>query len=95
MPNTLGRRPRLRPGHAPLLVLRPRQPRGPGPVVATAGDRVGPPAMGVYLTHMVHRQVEWSIRHHSRRVVDGWLRLAAAILDDVAACTGFRLRSWA
>jgi hypothetical protein len=51
--------------------------------------------MGVYLTHMVHRQVEWSIRHHSRRVVDGWLRLAAAILDDVAACTGFRLRSWA
>jgi aminoglycoside phosphotransferase (APT) family kinase protein len=37
----------------------------------------------VYLSHLIHRQVEWSIRHHSARIIEHWLRVTRTVLDDL------------
>ncbi len=42
-------------------------------------------AVAIYLAHMVIRQLEWSISHHPKRVVDYYLRIARAILSDMNA----------
>jgi hypothetical protein len=31
---------------------------------------------------MILRQVEWSVRHHDRATVEGWLRIAGLIVRD-------------
>ena len=45
----------------------------------------GPEAGAVYLGHLIHRQVDWSIRYHSAKAIEHWLRISAAILGDLAA----------
>ena len=45
----------------------------------------GPASGAVYLAHLIHRQVDWSIRYHSAEAIEHWLRIGAAILDDLAA----------
>jgi hypothetical protein len=45
----------------------------------------GPEGGAVYLAHLIHRQVDWSIRYHTAEAIEHWLRIAAAILDDLAA----------
>lgn len=47
--------------------------------------RVSPDALGVYLAHMVLRQVDWSIRFYDHATVERWLRVSRAILHDVRA----------
>jgi hypothetical protein len=48
---------------------------------------------GVYLAHLCHRQVDWSIRHHSATIVEGWLTTVSAVLRDISAATGYRFRT--
>jgi hypothetical protein len=45
----------------------------------------GPEAGAVYLAHLIHRQADWSIRYHTAKAIEHWLRIAVAILGDVAA----------
>jgi aminoglycoside phosphotransferase (APT) family kinase protein len=45
----------------------------------------GPEPGAVYLAHLIHRQVDWSIRYHTAEAIEHWLRIAAALLGDVAA----------
>jgi aminoglycoside phosphotransferase (APT) family kinase protein len=41
-------------------------------------------AVAVYLAHMIVRQLDWSIRHHTRKsVVDQYLRISQAILREI------------
>jgi aminoglycoside phosphotransferase (APT) family kinase protein len=42
--------------------------------------RVEPGVLGVYLAHLILRQVDWSIRHHGRRTTRFWLNIAREIL---------------
>jgi hypothetical protein len=46
-------------------------------------DRAGPRMLGVYLAHMILRQVDWAIRHHGATATARWCRIAQDIL---AAC---------
>jgi aminoglycoside phosphotransferase (APT) family kinase protein len=46
-------------------------------------DRAGPRMLGVYLAHMILRQVDWAIRHHGAADTARWCRIAQDIL---AAC---------
>ena len=46
--------------------------------------RVGPAVGGVYLRHLIHRQVDWSIRHHGTETVAHWLRIAGQVLSALA-----------
>lgn len=41
-----------------------------------------PALVCVYLAHLIHRQIDWSIRHHERAVIEGWLDIAKTILHD-------------
>ncbi|HET9223586.1 MAG TPA: aminoglycoside phosphotransferase family protein, partial [Roseiflexaceae bacterium] len=45
----------------------------------------GPEAGAVYLGHLIHRQIDWSIRHHTAEAIEHWLRIAATILGDLVA----------
>ena len=45
----------------------------------------GPASSAVYLAHLIHRQVDWSIRFHGAEAIERWLGIAATILDDLAA----------
>jgi Ser/Thr protein kinase RdoA (MazF antagonist) len=51
-------------------------------------DLVDAPTFGLYLCHMVHRQTDWSIRHHDAHTIAAVLRVAASVLGDVASRTG-------
>ncbi len=53
-----------------------------------------PRASTVYLAHVVHRQVDWSIRHHDHATVDRWLERARIVLQDLPARTGCNVPSW-
>ncbi len=44
--------------------------------------RVSPTVLGVYLAHMVLRQVDWSIRCYDHATVERWLRVSRAVLRD-------------
>jgi hypothetical protein len=39
----------------------------------------------VYLAHLLHRQVDWSIRYHTPETIERWLALATSVLNDLAA----------
>jgi len=43
-------------------------------------SQVGHGALGVYLAHMILRQVDWSIRHYGSRETASWLRIAREAL---------------
>ena len=49
--------------------------------------RTGPRLLGVYLAHLVLRQVDWSIRFHDRAVVARWLARADEVLRRLSAAT--------
>jgi hypothetical protein len=38
----------------------------------------------VYLAHLIHRQVDWSIRYHPPATIEHWLAIATTILGDLA-----------
>ena len=45
----------------------------------------GPASGAVYLAHLIHRQVDWSIRYHPPATIEHWLAIATTILGDLAA----------
>ncbi len=49
--------------------------------------QTGPRLLGVYLAHLVLRQVGWSIRFHDRAVVARWLTRADEVLRRLSAAT--------
>ena len=53
-----------------------------------AGDGCTIPA------HMIHRQVDWSIRYHSRTAIDRRLAVARAVLWDIPLRTGCEVSRW-
>jgi Phosphotransferase enzyme family len=53
-----------------------------------------PTAVGIYLAHLIHRQVDWSIRHHSPATIDQWLGRAQAVLRDLPGRTGCQVPAW-
>jgi aminoglycoside phosphotransferase (APT) family kinase protein len=53
-----------------------------------------PAAIGVYVAHLIHRQVDWSIRHHPPSTVDHWLERAQVILRDLPGRTGCQVPAW-
>jgi aminoglycoside phosphotransferase (APT) family kinase protein len=53
-----------------------------------------PAAIVLYLGHLIHRQVDWSIRHHDDATVDGWLERARVVLADLPARTGLAVPPW-
>ena len=46
--------------------------------------------VGIYLAHMVHRQTDWSLRHHDAATVERVLRTGAAVLRDLDRYLGRR-----
>lgn len=48
-------------------------------------DISGPDALVVYLAYNTLAQLDWSIRHHNRVAVAGWVAKASAILEDLEA----------
>lgn len=46
-------------------------------------ERSGPGPLRVYLAHMILRQTDWSIRHHSSAIVQDYLRRAETVLLDI------------
>jgi hypothetical protein len=53
-----------------------------------------PGAIVLYLGHLIHRQVDWSVRHHDAATVDRWLERARVVLADLPARTGLMVPSW-
>jgi hypothetical protein len=45
----------------------------------------GPEGGAVYLAHLTHRQVDWSIRYHTAEAIEHWLAIATMVLGDLAA----------
>ena len=43
-------------------------------------QRVNPAILGVYMAHLILRQVDWSIRYHNQATVDHYLRVAQDVL---------------
>lgn len=37
----------------------------------------------VYLAHLIHRQVDWTIRHHDQGTINQWLSIATQVLNDL------------
>jgi hypothetical protein len=50
-------------------------------LLRAALERGRPGVLGVYLCHLIVRQVDFSIRHHQPAVVAEWLAHAARVLD--------------
>jgi thiamine kinase-like enzyme len=48
-------------------------------------EQSGPVSGAVYLAHLIHRQVDWSIRYHPPETIEQWLTLATTVLGDLAA----------
>lgn len=57
-------------------------------------ELTAPTASAVYLAHMIHRQVDWSIRHHPPTTIERWLERAAVVLRDLPARTGCNVPPW-
>ena len=53
-----------------------------------------PAAIAVYLAHLIHRQVDWSIRRHPPETVERWLACAKAVLQELPARTGCHVPPW-
>ncbi|HZO25151.1 MAG TPA: aminoglycoside phosphotransferase family protein [Chloroflexota bacterium] len=61
------------------------------PRVTTMTD---PAAVAVYLGHLIHRQVDWSIRHHDQATVDRWLERAGMVWQEIPQRTGCEAPAW-
>jgi aminoglycoside phosphotransferase (APT) family kinase protein len=46
-------------------------------------ERTTRQAVAVYLAHMIVRQLDWSMRHHPREVVDHYMNDAGAMLGVI------------
>jgi hypothetical protein len=55
------------------------------PLWANAIARVGPHTLGVYLAHLILRQVDWAIRHHGDAATAAWIARSWAILATCRA----------
>jgi hypothetical protein len=53
-----------------------------------------PRATVIYLAHLIHRQVDWSIRHHPPETVHRWLERARVVLEDLPDRTGCDVPAW-
>jgi aminoglycoside phosphotransferase len=53
-----------------------------------------PAAVGVYLAHLIHRQVDWSIRHDEPSMIEYWLERARLILQDIPRRAGCTVPPW-
>jgi hypothetical protein len=53
-----------------------------------------PAAAAVYLAHLIHRQVEWSIRYSPPATVEHWLGRARLVLQEMPARTGCAVPPW-
>jgi hypothetical protein len=53
-----------------------------------------PAAVGVYLAHLIHRQVDWSIRHREPSTIEYWLERARLVLQDIPHRTGCSIPPW-
>jgi hypothetical protein len=53
-----------------------------------------PTAVVIYLAHLIHRQVDWSIRHHAPSTIDQWLSRAQTVLRDLPGWTGCQVPAW-
>ena len=45
---------------------------------------------GIYLAHLVHRQTDWSLRHHDAAMVERVLGIGTAVLHDLVHHRGQR-----
>jgi hypothetical protein len=57
-------------------------------------DIADPRATVVYLAHLIHRQVEWSIRRHPPETVDRWLERTRDVVQELPAQTGLEIPPW-
>jgi aminoglycoside phosphotransferase (APT) family kinase protein len=53
-----------------------------------------PAAVAVYLAHLIHRQVDWSIRHHEQPTLDRWLERARLVWEAIPQRTGCAVSPW-
>lgn len=53
-----------------------------------------PAAVGVYLAHLTHRQVDWSIRHREPSTIEYWLERARLVLQEIPHRTGCSIPPW-
>jgi hypothetical protein len=52
-------------------------------LMGTLLERTTRGAAAVYLAHMIVRQLDWSMRHHSREMVDNFMRVVRDILREI------------
>ena len=57
-------------------------------------EMTDPAAIVVYVAHLIHRQVDWSIRHHPPATIEQWLERARIVLQDIPLQTGCPVRDW-
>jgi hypothetical protein len=48
---------------------------------AALKELAAPQTIRLYLAHLAHRQVDWSIRHHGPAAVTRWMAVARALLS--------------
>ena len=53
-----------------------------------------PVAAAVYLAHLIHRQVDWSIRHYDEQTLDRWLERARLVWQEIPQRTGCKAPAW-
>jgi hypothetical protein len=70
---------------ATLLLYVWETPDMRGLLWAHALERAGPGVLGIYLAHMILRQVDWAIRHHRAAATAAWLRTAGSMLGACRA----------
>ena len=61
------------------------------PRVTTMTD---PAAVAVYLAHLIHRQVDRSIRHHEPEAIERWLERARLVWEEIPQRTGCEVPAW-
>jgi thiamine kinase-like enzyme len=53
-----------------------------------------PAAVTVYLAHLCHRQVDWSLRHHNEASIQRWLDHVRSVLQEIPTRTGCAVPAW-
>ena len=53
-----------------------------------------PAAIVLYLAHLIHRQVDWSIRRHPPATIEQWLERARLVLREIPRRTGCSVPAW-
>lgn len=46
-------------------------------------QRCSQKVLSVYMAHMILRQIDWSLRHHSQEVIERYVRMSESILCDI------------